>query len=51
MEVFTKKQKLLTIIFIVLNLGTEVALGPFLLLYMSFILCKDENKFSDFKLQ
>lgn len=48
---FTKKQKLLTIIFIVLNLGTEVALGPFLLLYMSFILCKDENKFSDFKLQ
>lgn len=34
------KQKIILLIFLFLNLGTEIAVGPFLLLYMSFVLTK-----------
>jgi hypothetical protein len=42
----------LIILFLALNLGTEVALGPFMLLYTAFIIVlSNENRNSNFKLQ
>lgn len=43
--------KILIWLFIILNIGTEVALGPFLLLFASFIITNDENRHCNLKLQ
>lgn len=43
--------KILVWLFIVLNIGTEVALGPFLIIYSSFILTSNEKRFRYFELQ
>jgi hypothetical protein len=37
----TMRQKIFLLVFVVLNAGTDVVVGPFIILYMSFVLTKD----------